>query len=86
MIEVDNAPIFHFWCFQETNRSSLEENFLIRMAGGEDSYAEFVSGETFEKGAIRPSSLRLRQHVFMGLLNSRPRKGTNDPVPNWFLR
>jgi hypothetical protein len=50
MIEVDNAPILHFGCSQEANSSSLEENVLIRIAGGEDFYAGFVMGQTFEKG------------------------------------
>jgi hypothetical protein len=52
MIEVDNAPILHFGCSQEANRSSLEENVLIRIAGDEDSYAECVTREKFEKGGF----------------------------------
>jgi hypothetical protein len=55
MIEVDNAPILPFWCFQEAYRSSLEENVLIRIGGGENSYGEFVSGKTFENGEIPKS-------------------------------
>jgi hypothetical protein len=42
----------YFWCFQEAGRSSLGQNVLIRMAGGEDSYAEFVMGQTFENGGF----------------------------------
>jgi hypothetical protein len=63
------VPVLHFWCFQEADRSSLEENCLIRIGGGEDSCDDFVIGELFEKGAmaLKPVKLRIFQFVVFSL-------------------
>ena len=45
-------PVLHFWCFQEANRSSLEENVLIRMAGDKDSYVHLNLSEKVETRGI----------------------------------
>jgi hypothetical protein len=55
MMRVRRCPFSILVCFQEADRSPLEEDVLIRMAGDEDSYADFVMRQTFEKSAIPKS-------------------------------
>jgi hypothetical protein len=49
---VSSAHILRFGHFWKANRSSLEENVLIRIGGDEDFYARFNLDQKVENGAF----------------------------------